>query len=58
MKLVDVLAIALVVAAAAAFALGEAAIARTEDLHAVYWLAVGVASLRAGVQVARPGVKT
>jgi hypothetical protein len=58
MKLVDLLAIALVGAAAGAFFLGEGAIARTEDLHAIYWLAVGVVSLRAAVQIARPGVKS
>jgi len=37
--------------------IGEMALARTEDLHAMYWLAVGVACLRAGVQIARPGAK-
>lgn len=55
MQLVDVLGIALLVAAAIAFVLGESALARAEDLTAVYWLAVGVVSLRASVQVARPG---
>jgi hypothetical protein len=58
MKLVDVLAIVLVIAAAGAFVAGEAAVARAEDLRAVYWLAVGVVSLRAAVQVVRPGAKT
>jgi len=57
MQLVDVLAGALVVAAGAAFFSGEAALARTDDLHALYWLVVGVVCLRAGVQVARPGAK-
>jgi hypothetical protein len=57
MQLVDVLAIALVVAAGAAFVLGETALARAEDLRAIYWLAVGIVSLRAGTQVARPGGK-
>lgn len=55
MQLVDVLAIVLVVAAAVAFVLGESALARAEDLTALYWLAVGIVSLRAAVQVARPG---
>jgi hypothetical protein len=57
MQLVDVLAIVLVVTAAAAFVFGENSLARAEDLHAIYWLAVGVVSLRAAVQVARPGSK-
>jgi hypothetical protein len=57
MHLVDVLAVALVIAAGAAFVLGEAALARADDLQAIYWLAVGVVSLRGGVQVARPGVR-
>jgi hypothetical protein len=55
MSWIDVLAVALLVAAAAAFVLGEAALARAADLHAIYWLVVGIASLRAAVQVARPG---
>jgi hypothetical protein len=57
MQLVDVLAVALVIAAGASFVLGETALARAEDLRALYWLAVGVVSLRAAVQVARPGAK-
>jgi hypothetical protein len=57
MQLADYLAIALLIAAAAAFLLGESALARAEDLHALYWLAVGVTSVRASVLVARPGAK-
>jgi hypothetical protein len=57
MQLVDVLAVALLLAAAAAFLLGGSALARAEDLQAIYWLVVGVVSLRAAVQVARPGAK-
>ena len=57
MKVVDLLAIALVVGATGAFVAGEIAIAGAEDLRAIYWLAVGVASLRAAVQVAQPGAK-
>jgi hypothetical protein len=57
MHLVDVLAIALLVAAAIAFFLGEAALARAEDLQALYWLLVGIASLRAGVGIAQPGAR-
>ena len=55
MQLVDLLAIALLVAAATAFVMGESALARAEDLQALYWLVVGVVALRAGVAVARPG---
>jgi hypothetical protein len=58
MTLVDVLAIALVVGAVGAFVAGEGALARADDLRAVYWLAVGIVSLRAAVQVARPGTKS
>jgi hypothetical protein len=57
MHLVDLLAIALLVAAATAFVLGEGALSRAEDLLALYWLAVGVVSLRAASQIARPGAK-
>ncbi|HEY8088862.1 MAG TPA: hypothetical protein VIF09_13475 [Polyangiaceae bacterium] len=55
MQLVDLLAVALLVAAATAFVMGESALARAEDLQALYWLIVGVVSLRAGVAIARPG---
>lgn len=54
MQLVDALAIVLIVAAAAAFVLGDAALARAEDLKALYWLMVGAVSVHAAVQVARP----
>jgi hypothetical protein len=57
MQFVDGVAIALVIAAGVAFALGETALARAEDLRALYWLAVGVVSLRAAVQIGRPGAK-
>jgi hypothetical protein len=57
MRLIDVVAIALVVAAAGAFFMGETALARAEDLQALYWLVVGIASLRAGVGIARPGAR-
>ena len=58
MQLVDVLAIVLVLAAGVAFFVGEGALARAEDLQALYWLIVGVVALRAAVQVARPGAST
>jgi hypothetical protein len=57
MQLVDALAIALVVVAVIALFFGESALARAEDLQAVYWLVVGVVSLRAAVQVTRPGAR-
>ncbi len=53
----DALAIALAVGAGAAFILGERALAATEDMRAIYWLVVGVVSLHASVQVAKPGAK-
>jgi hypothetical protein len=57
MQLSDVLAIVFVVAAAAAFLVGEGALVRAEDIRAIYWLAVGVVSLQAAVQIAKPGGK-
>ena len=57
MHLVDVLAIALLIAAGTAFVLGASALARAEDLRALYWLAIGLVALRAAVQIARPGAK-
>lgn len=58
MKLVDLLAIVLLIGAAGAFVAGEMALAGAQDLRAIYWLAVGVVSLRAAVQVVQPGAKT
>jgi hypothetical protein len=57
MQLVDGLAIALLVAAGAAFFVGEAALARAEDLKAIYWLVVGAIAVRAAIQIGRPGAK-
>jgi hypothetical protein len=37
--------------------MGESALTGAEDLHALYWLVVGVVALRAAVQVARPAEK-
>ncbi len=51
----DVVAGLLVVLAVVAFAVGSSALARAEDIHALYWLVVGVVSMRAAVQLARPG---
>ena len=55
MQVLDVLAAALVIGAAAAFTFGALALARTNDVEAFYFLVVGVVALRAGVQVVRPG---
>jgi hypothetical protein len=55
MHFVDVLALLLLAIAVTAFGLGGIALARTEDLKALYWLAIGVVTVRAAVQVARPG---
>jgi hypothetical protein len=57
MRLADILAIAFLIASMAAFVLGDGALARSDDLRSGYWLGIGMASLWAGVQVARPRVK-
>lgn len=57
MQLADALAVVLIVIAAVAFWFGNAALSRAEDLKALYWLLVGVVTVRAAVQVARPGLK-
>ena len=54
-KLLDAVAVMLLVAAVAAFVLGNSALARTDDLHALYWLVIGVVTVRAAVQIGRPG---
>jgi hypothetical protein len=55
MQVLDVLAAALVIGAAAAFTFGALALARANDVEAFYFLVVGVVALRAGVQLVRPG---
>ena len=57
MQLADALAVVLLVAAGVSFWLGSAALARAEDLKALYWLLVGAVTVRAAVQVVRPGAK-
>jgi hypothetical protein len=57
MQVGDVLAVALLIAAALAFWLGNSALARADDLKALYWLVIGVVAVRGAVQVARPGAK-
>jgi hypothetical protein len=54
MKLAELLGAGLVMGATCAFVAGELSIARAQDLRGIYWLAVGVASLRAAVQMAQP----
>ena len=54
-KLLDAVAVVLLVAAVAAFALGNSALARAQDLQALYWLVIGVVTVRAAVQLGRPG---
>lgn len=54
MQLLDGVAIALVVAAGVAFGVGGSALARAEDLKALYWLVVGIVAVRSAVQLARP----
>lgn len=58
MQVADALAIALVAVSAVAFALGESALARAEDLRALYWLAVGAVALRGGSRLCRRGAGT
>jgi hypothetical protein len=55
MQLLDALAAALVLGAATAFTFGAMALARSNDVEALYFLVIGVVALRAGVQLARPG---
>ena len=57
MTIADLLAIALLIVAAVAFWLGNTALAKTEDLKAFYWLAVGFVTVRAAVQIVRPRAK-
>lgn len=52
-RLVDALALVLLLAAGAAFVTGARHIASREDLHALYWMAVGIALVRATSNLAR-----
>ena len=54
----DILAVVMLVAAAIAFVLGSSALARAEDLTALYWLVTGIVLVRASVQIARSGART
>lgn len=55
MQVLDVLAAALVAGAATAFTFGAMALARASDIEALYFLVIGIVSLRSGIQLARPG---
>ncbi len=55
MHIVDAVALLLLLAAVAAFGLGEVALARSEDLEALYWLVIGIVGVRAAVQLVKPG---
>ena len=57
MQLADGLGVLLVAGGGTAFALGESALSRAEDLGALYWLAVGVVAFYAAVQMVRPGAR-
>jgi hypothetical protein len=52
-RLVDALALVLLVGAGIAFVFGARHIASREDLHAIYWMAVGIALVRATTNLAR-----
>jgi hypothetical protein len=58
MRTLDAIAAVLVLGAALAFIVGNAALARAEDVQALYWLIVGIIAVRAAVQIARPGAGT
>jgi hypothetical protein len=57
MQAMDALAIVLAVGAGVAFIAGERALARLDDMQAIYWLVVGMGSLYAAVRIAKPGAK-
>jgi hypothetical protein len=53
-RAIDVLAVALMLAAALAFLLGVRALDREEDRYALYWLAVGAMALKSSTDLFRP----
>lgn len=55
MQMLDLIALLLVIGAAVAFGFGALALARANDVEAIYLLVIGIVALRAGVQVVRPG---
>jgi hypothetical protein len=55
MQVADLLAIALLVCGSCTLALGCASLAQARDLHAIYWLAIGVTAVRSAARLTRPG---
>ncbi len=53
-RAIDILAVALMLAAALAFLLGVRALDREEDRYALYWLAVGAMALKSSTDLFRP----
>ncbi len=53
-RVVDVVSVVLLVAAAGAFAMGVNALGDRRDLDALYWLAVGGLTLRSATDMLRP----
>lgn len=51
--MVDALALVLLVGAGIAFFMGARHIASREDLHAIYWMIVGIALIRGCTNLAR-----
>jgi len=52
-RLLDALALLMLVLAGVAFLFGARHIASREDLHAIYWMVVGIAAIRAVSSLAR-----
>jgi hypothetical protein len=54
-RLIDGFSVLLVAAAGTCFTLSLLALGEERDLHALYWLAIGGISLKAAVDLLRPG---
>jgi hypothetical protein len=54
-RLIDVLSLALMIAAGVAFTQSLQALGEERDLHGLYWLVVGGLVLKASVDLLRPG---
>jgi hypothetical protein len=57
-RFVDMLSVLLLVLAVVAFAVGLNLLADRRDLLALYWVVVGLATLRAATQLLRPKAGT
>lgn len=53
-RALDLIALALILSAALAFALGVRALDREEDRYALYWLVVGAVALKSSTDLLRP----